>query len=56
MHFAVGVDHKRCIKSGGVTGRSAQSAAVDGEGIRVESSQSVKIDGIATPMHTEAYE
>ena len=56
MHFAVGVDHKRCIKSGGVTGRSARSTAVDGGGIRIQSSQSVENNGIATPVHTEGYE
>ena len=56
MHLAVGVGRERCIKSGGFLSRSTRSAAVDGEGIRVESIQSVEIDGIATPVHTEVYE
>jgi len=56
MHFAANYGSERCIKSGGPSRRSARSVTVDGEGIRIESSQSAEIDAIATPVHTEAYE
>jgi len=56
MHFGVGCGRERCIKSGGFPIRSVRPAAVDGEGIRTESRQSVEIDGFATPVHTEGYE
>ena len=56
MHLAVGMGRERCIKSGGVSSRSARPAVVDDDGIRVESSQSVEINGIGTPVHTEVYE
>ena len=56
MHFAVGVGRERCIKSGGLSSRSVQLVAVDGEGIRAKFSHSVEIDGSATPVHTEVYE
>ena len=56
MHLAVGVGRERCIKSGEFLSRSTRSAAAADEGIRMEASQSVDIDGIATPVHTEVYE
>lgn len=56
MHLAADYGREKCIKSGGPSRRSARSVTVDGEDIRVESSQSVEIDVIAPPVHTEAYE
>ena len=56
MHFAAGDGRRRCIKSDGRSSRLAPSAVVDGPSISVEPSQSVEIDGIATPVHTEGYE
>jgi len=56
MHFAAGDGRERCIKSDGRSSRSARFAVVDGSSISAEPSQSVEIDGIATPVHTEGYE
>lgn len=56
MHLAVGAGRERYINSGRLSGRSAPPAVVDEESIRTESRQSVEIDGIATPVHTEVYE
>jgi len=56
MHFAAGDRRGRCIKSDGRSSRSALADGVDGEGIRTNPSQSVEIDEIATPVHTEGYE
>ena len=56
MHFAVGDGRERCIKSDGRSSRSARFAVVDGPSISAEPSQSVEIDAIAPPVHTEGYE
>jgi len=56
MHFAAEDGCERYIKSDGLSRRAASPTVVDGENIKAESSQSVEIDGIETPVHREGYE
>jgi len=56
MHSATGDEDERCIKSNGLSRRSASPAVVNGENIRTEPSQSAEINGIETPAHTEGYQ
>ncbi|GAA2916599.1 hypothetical protein GCM10010443_92850 [Actinoplanes cyaneus] len=57
MHFAVGVGRERCIKTSG--SRRGPRADRDGDPTPLyerEGVESLRIDGMATPVHTEVYE
>ena len=57
MHVAVGVGRERCINSGGGRGgiRTDQGGS-PGTPYERAGVESPRIDGIATPVHTEGYE
>jgi len=56
MHFAATDQRGRCIKPSGRSSGSTPPAVANGENINTEPGQSVEIDGIAPPVHTEGYE
>ena len=56
MNFAVGNRRGRCIKTGNLSIRSEVTAVGGGKGIKTKPGQSVEIDRIVPPVHTERYE